>query len=97
MKRGAALVGERTEQLADLDYAGRIKAVSGLVEHEQFGGVQQRAGESETLFVAERELPGTPIGIRIQSCSVIQSATDRGGEPVSRRWMSRFPRTVRLG
>ena len=42
-------------------------AVGGLVEHEQFGGVQQRAGEREALLVAERELPGAPVGVRLQA------------------------------
>jgi hypothetical protein len=49
----SALVGERAEQFADLDDAGGIEPVGGLVEDEQFGGVQQRAGEREALLVAE--------------------------------------------
>ena len=62
----AALVGERAQQLADLDDAGRVERVGGLVEHEQLGGVQQRAGEREALLVAERELPGAPVGVRLE-------------------------------
>ena len=48
----ALLAGQRAEQHADLDDTGRIEPVGRLVEHEQFGGVQQRAGERETLLVA---------------------------------------------
>ena len=76
----AALVGERAEQLADLDDTGRIEAVGGLVEHEQFGGVQQCAGEGEALLVAERELPGAPVGVRIEA-----QQRDRVGDRPRRR------------
>ena len=91
-------VGERAQQFADLDDAGRVERVGGLVEHEQLGRVQQRAGEREALLVAQRELPGAPVGVRLEASSAIDLG-DRGarGEPVRRRWMSRFSRTVRLG
>ncbi len=63
----AALVGERAEQGADLDDAGGVERVGGLVEHEQLGGVQQRTGEREALLVAEGELPGAPVGVRLEA------------------------------
>ena len=56
-------LGERAQQLADLDDAGGVERVGRLVEDEQLGAVQQRAGEREPLLVAEREPPGAPVGV----------------------------------
>ena len=61
--RDAVLGGQLPDQLPDLDHPGRVEAVGGLVEHEQFRPGQQRPGEGETLQVAERERAGPPVGV----------------------------------
>ena len=48
------------EQFADLDDTGRIEAVRRLVEDQEFGAVQQGAGQGQPLEVPERQRAGSP-------------------------------------
>ena len=58
----AVLVNQPPEQLADLDDPGRVETIGRFIEDEQLGAMEQRTGERETLFVAQRELPGPTFG-----------------------------------
>jgi hypothetical protein len=64
--RHATLGGEVSDQLPDLDDAGRIEAVGRLVEHEEIGLVEQGAREREPLEVAKRQRPGAPIRVGLE-------------------------------
>ena len=64
--RHATLASEVAEQLADLDHAGRVEAVGGFIEHQEFGLVEQRPRESQPLEVAERQGPGAPVRVGLQ-------------------------------
>ena len=55
--------GQVSQQVADLDHAGGIEAVRGLVEDEEFGTVNQGAREGQPLQVAERERARPPGGV----------------------------------
>ncbi len=54
---------ERAQQLADLDHAGRVETIGGLVKDEQGGLVEQRTGEGEALQVPQRERAGPPVRV----------------------------------
>ena len=54
----AVLGGQRLQQLAHIDHAGRVEAVGGLVEDDELGLVEERQGEPEPLAVALRERAG---------------------------------------
>ena len=45
---------ELTDQLADLNHAGRVEAVGRLVEKDELGVAEERAGDPESLLHAER-------------------------------------------
>ena len=77
-----ALVGEATEQLADLDDASRIQPVGRLIEDEQFWRRQQRTSKGQPLQIAERERAGSPIGVWLE-CQPLDDSIDRGrvGDP----------------
>ncbi len=68
-----ALVARVPEELADLDDAGRVQAVSRLVEHEQLGLVHEGAREREALEVAERQRPGSSVRVLTQGEPLDQS------------------------
>jgi hypothetical protein len=61
----------------DLDDAGRIEPVCGLVEDEQLGLVEECAGKGETLQVAKRERPGSAVGVLAETELVDQSCDGR--------------------
>ena len=55
-EHGHAVVrGERAQQVADLDDAGRVEPVGRLVQQQQLGVVEQRGREPQALAVALRE------------------------------------------
>jgi len=50
---GPAALAEVADELADLDDAGRVEAVGGLIEEHEIGLAEQRAGDPEPLLHAE--------------------------------------------
>ena len=95
----AALPGEVTDQLADLDDPGRVEAVRRLVEHEQLGLVEQRPREREPLQVAERERARASVGVLLEREPLDHPVDDAcwSATPARRRATSRFSRTVSSG
>ena len=82
------------EQVADLDDSGRIQPVRRLVEDQQFGAVQQGAGEGQPLQVAERQRAGPsacvgaerePVDHRIHAPAILDAAPAAGRRRGSRR------------
>ena len=69
----AALTRERAEQFAYLHDAGRVKPVRRFIENQQFRVMERGAGERKPLQVAERELPGSALGILAETELLDQS------------------------
>ena len=79
-QHGGAVGGEVPDQLADLAGALGVEAVGGFVEDQQVPGLQQRCGEPEPLFHAQRVGPVLLLGCRRQT-DPLERGTDslRGG------------------
>ena len=56
-------MGQFTQQVADLDDAGRIQPIGRLVQNQQLGIVHQRLGQPQSLRIAQRQRARPPISI----------------------------------
>jgi hypothetical protein len=66
-QHGAALGGERLEELADPADALGVQAVDRFVEHQDRGVAEQGGGEAEPLLHAERVPLDPPVRHRLQA------------------------------
>ena len=57
---------KRAEEFAHFDHPGRIQAIGGFVQQDQFWLMQERARKAQALQIAQGQCAGAAVGVRRQ-------------------------------